>query len=118
MRVMGGRSRYGCQSSTSRPSIAAHNVVLLAQPDAIHGCNDCSHCDCGRGCGGLWGLHRFIVLAREPLVIRDPAPGKYKTSIVFSLAEGPGMLYKVPPPPPPAPAPPRARPSRHRPEAV
>lgn len=38
---------------------------------------------------------RFIVLAREPLVIRDPQPGKYKTSIVFSLMEGPGMLYKA-----------------------
>lgn len=58
-----------------------------------------------------WGRRRFIVLAREPLVIRDPAPGKYKTSIVFSLAEGPGMLYKVP-------RPLAARPSRHCPGAV
>lgn len=39
---------------------------------------------------------RFIVLAREPLVVENPTPGAYKTTIVFSLQEGPGMLYKVP----------------------
>lgn len=30
---------------------------------------------------------RFLVLAREPLVIVNPAPGTYKTTIVFSLIE-------------------------------
>ena len=40
---------------------------------------------------------RFFTLAREPLVIMNPAPGAYKTTIVFSLQEGPGVLYKVRP---------------------
>ena len=30
---------------------------------------------------------RFLVLAREPLVIVNPLPGTYKTTIVFSLIE-------------------------------
>jgi hypothetical protein len=38
---------------------------------------------------------RFMVLAREPLVVYNPEPGAYKTSIVFSMQEGPGQLYKV-----------------------
>lgn len=36
-----------------------------------------------------------MVLAREPLVVYNPEPGAYKTSIVFSMQEGPGQLYKV-----------------------
>lgn len=44
-------------------------------------------------------ITRFIVLSREPLVtsedtIRSP-PRQYKTSIVFSLQEGPGVLFKA-----------------------
>jgi arogenate/prephenate dehydratase len=38
---------------------------------------------------------RFVVLAREPLVISAPRPGEWRTSIVFSLAEGPGMLFQA-----------------------
>lgn len=38
-------------------------------------------------------ITRFIVLAREPLVITNPAPGAFKTSIVFSLEEGSGKLW-------------------------
>lgn len=38
---------------------------------------------------------RFVVLAREPLVISTPRPGEWRTSIVFSLAEGPGMLFQA-----------------------
>lgn len=30
---------------------------------------------------------RFLVLAREPLVIVSPLPGTFKTTIVFSLIE-------------------------------
>ena len=30
---------------------------------------------------------RFLVLAREPLVIVAPRPGTFKTTIVFSLIE-------------------------------
>ena len=40
-------------------------------------------------------MTRFMVLAREPLVVYNPEPGAYKTSIVFSMQEGPGQLYKV-----------------------
>nr|CAD1841953.1 unnamed protein product [Ananas comosus var. bracteatus] len=36
---------------------------------------------------------RFLMLAREPII---PSTGKpFKTSIVFSLEEGPGMLFKA-----------------------
>lgn len=40
---------------------------------------------------------RFIVLSRDPLVLTgvDPASHMYKTSIVFSLKEGPGQLFKA-----------------------
>jgi hypothetical protein len=40
---------------------------------------------------------RFILLAREPLVVYNPEPGAYKTTIVFSMQEGPGQLYKARP---------------------
>lgn len=40
---------------------------------------------------------RFIVLSRDPLVAEpgDVAKRPFKTSIVFSLKEGPGMLFKA-----------------------
>lgn len=41
---------------------------------------------------------RFIVLSRDPLVTppgAGPGAGQFKTSIVFSLKEGPGMLFKA-----------------------
>jgi arogenate/prephenate dehydratase len=38
---------------------------------------------------------RFIVLAREPLVTTAEDSSLYKTSIVFSLKEGPGVLFKA-----------------------
>lgn len=37
---------------------------------------------------------RFLALAREPLAVRDPQSGEYKTSIVFSLQNQPGALFK------------------------
>lgn len=40
-------------------------------------------------------VSRFVVLAREPLVISDPDAADYKTSIAFRLPEGPGMLNKA-----------------------
>ncbi len=39
-------------------------------------------------------ITRFLVLSRDPYVITDPNTC-YKTSIVFSLQEGPGNLFKV-----------------------
>ncbi|XP_078436180.1 arogenate dehydratase 2-like [Wolffia australiana] len=36
---------------------------------------------------------RFLMLAREPIIPRADRP--FKTSIVFSLEEGPGMLFKA-----------------------
>ncbi|PRW61501.1 Arogenate dehydratase prephenate dehydratase chloroplastic [Chlorella sorokiniana] len=40
---------------------------------------------------------RFVVLSRDPLVATDALASTvpYKTSIVFSLQEGPGMLFKA-----------------------
>jgi hypothetical protein len=40
---------------------------------------------------------RFVVLSRDPLVASDAltSAAPYKTSIVFSLQEGPGMLFKA-----------------------
>ncbi|KAI3758047.1 hypothetical protein L6452_05594 [Arctium lappa] len=38
-------------------------------------------------------ITRFLMLAREPIIPRTDRP--FKTSIVFSLDEGPGMLYKA-----------------------
>lgn len=36
---------------------------------------------------------RFLILAREPIIPRTDKP--YKTSIVFTLEEGPGVLFKA-----------------------
>ncbi|KDP20738.1 hypothetical protein JCGZ_21209 [Jatropha curcas] len=36
---------------------------------------------------------RFLILAREPIISRTDQP--YKTSIVFTLEEGPGVLFKA-----------------------
>ncbi|KAH0863836.1 hypothetical protein HID58_081047 [Brassica napus] len=36
---------------------------------------------------------RFLILSREPMIPRTDRP--YKTSIVFSLEEGPGVLFKA-----------------------
>ncbi|KAK6264982.1 hypothetical protein SCA6_020416 [Theobroma cacao] len=38
-------------------------------------------------------ITRYLVLAREPIIPKTDKP--YKTSIVFSLEEGPGMLFKA-----------------------
>jgi arogenate/prephenate dehydratase len=38
---------------------------------------------------------RFIVLSRDPLVAPAADQSRFKTSIVFSLKEGPGMLFKA-----------------------
>ncbi|KVH87467.1 ACT domain-containing protein [Cynara cardunculus var. scolymus] len=41
----------------------------------------------------LDNVTRFLILAREPII---PGPDKpYKTSIVFTLEEGPGVLFKA-----------------------
>jgi len=38
---------------------------------------------------------RFLVLARQPLSVPDPEQGDYKTSIVFSMKNYPGVLFKA-----------------------
>lgn len=38
---------------------------------------------------------RFLALAQEPLIVGDPLVGDYKTSIVFSLRNQPGALFKA-----------------------
>ena len=38
---------------------------------------------------------RFLVLARQPVEISEPEQGDYKTSIVFSLKNSPGVLFKA-----------------------
>jgi arogenate/prephenate dehydratase len=40
-------------------------------------------------------ITRFIVLSRDPLVTTSGDGSLYKTSVVFSLKEGPGMLFKA-----------------------
>ncbi|XP_023533838.1 arogenate dehydratase/prephenate dehydratase 1, chloroplastic-like isoform X2 [Cucurbita pepo subsp. pepo] len=41
----------------------------------------------------LGNVTRYLVLAREPIIPRTDRP--YRTSIVFTLDEGPGVLFKV-----------------------
>jgi len=40
-------------------------------------------------------ITRFIVLSRDPLVTTEAETRVFKTSIVFSLKEGPGQLFKA-----------------------
>jgi prephenate dehydratase len=38
---------------------------------------------------------RFLALQRKPLCVNDPESGNYKTSVVFSLKNVPGALFKA-----------------------
>jgi prephenate dehydratase len=38
---------------------------------------------------------RFLVLSRQPIEVPDPEQGDYKTSVVFSLKNYPGVLFKA-----------------------
>ena len=44
-------------------------------------------------------ITRFVVLSREPHVIREASEGRdneaYKTSVIFSMKEGPGVLFRA-----------------------
>lgn len=40
-------------------------------------------------------ITRFVVLSRDPLVTTGQEGARFKTSIVFSLQEGPGQLFKA-----------------------
>lgn len=40
-------------------------------------------------------ITRFIVLSRDPVVNPEQEPGEHKTSIVFSLEQGSGQLFKA-----------------------
>ena len=43
----------------------------------------------------LANFTRFIILSKNPPDIQDPESGNYKTSIVFSLNNQPGILFKA-----------------------
>lgn len=43
----------------------------------------------------LHNYTRFLVLTTEPLVVDDPVNEDYKTSVVFSLENQPGVLFKA-----------------------
>jgi prephenate dehydratase len=38
---------------------------------------------------------RFLALNKRPLAVKDPEEGDYKTSVVFSLKNIPGILFKA-----------------------
>ena len=38
---------------------------------------------------------RFLALAQEPLIVDNPEVGDYKTSVVFSLKNEPGVLFRA-----------------------
>jgi prephenate dehydratase len=38
---------------------------------------------------------RFLALTKERLIVEDPEGGDYKTSVVFSLKNTPGILFKA-----------------------
>ena len=38
---------------------------------------------------------RFLALSQEPLIVDDPEDNGYKTSVVFSLTNTPGVLFKA-----------------------
>jgi prephenate dehydratase len=38
---------------------------------------------------------RFLVIAKDPLEVENPEEGDYKTSVVFSLKNEPGVLFKA-----------------------
>ncbi|MBS1248504.1 MAG: P-protein [Chloroflexi bacterium] len=38
---------------------------------------------------------RFLAIAKDPLAVEDPEEGDYKTSVVFSLKNEPGILFKA-----------------------
>jgi arogenate/prephenate dehydratase len=44
-------------------------------------------------------ITRFVVLSREPHMVREASDGReneaYKTSIMFSMKEGPGVLFRA-----------------------
>ncbi|GFH08081.1 uncharacterized protein HaLaN_02989 [Haematococcus lacustris] len=40
-------------------------------------------------------ITRFIVLSRDPLLTHETDPRQFKTSVVFSLRQGPGQLFRA-----------------------
>lgn len=88
--------------------VAVDDTAGAAQAIAENGWRDAAAV-ASRRAGELYGLNivdegiqdmkdnvtRFIVLAREPLVTTAADTDLYKTSIVFSLKEGPGVLFKA-----------------------
>ena len=40
-------------------------------------------------------MTRFLVLSRDPLITAPGDQRPFKTSVVFSFAEGPGQLFKA-----------------------
>lgn len=87
---------------------AVDDTAGAAQAIAANGWRDAAAV-ASRRAGELYGLNildegiqdqkdnvtRFIVLSRDPLVPAAAESSRYKTSVVFSLQEGPGMLFKA-----------------------
>ena len=87
---------------------AVDDTAGAAKMIAEHGWRDAAAV-ASRRAGELYGLEvldegiqdmkdnvtRFIVLSRDPLVPTGADSSMYKTSVCFSLQEGPGMLFKA-----------------------
>ncbi|KAE9602052.1 hypothetical protein Lal_00040759 [Lupinus albus] len=86
--------------------ISAHDTAAAAQSVALNCVRETGAIASSRA-ANIYGLNilaeriqdddenitRFLILAREPIIPGTDRP--YKTSIVFSLEEGPGVLFKA-----------------------
>ncbi|KAJ6853339.1 arogenate dehydratase/prephenate dehydratase 1, chloroplastic-like [Iris pallida] len=98
-----------CEIALSKLSVIRENVedsAAAAQYIATKGLRDAGAISSERA-AAIYGLNileekmqdypicitRFLILAREPIMPRTDRP--FKTSIVFTLNEGPGVLFKA-----------------------
>eukprot|EP00850_Spirogloea_muscicola_P004941 SM000022S07155 [mRNA] locus=s22:240262:243671:+ [translate_table: standard] len=76
------RSQYNCQATAEHLTTTAGGLFLSHTDGGIRGPED-----------EEVNVTRFLMLAREPVMPRTDRP--FRTSIVFSLEEGPGILFKA-----------------------
>eukprot|EP00850_Spirogloea_muscicola_P015323 SM000116S24244 [mRNA] locus=s116:191412:195001:- [translate_table: standard] len=76
------RSQYNCQATAEDVTTTAGGLFLSHTDGGIRGPED-----------EEVNVTRFLMLAREPVMPRTDRP--FRTSIVFSLEEGPGILFKA-----------------------